>query len=201
MKAVALVPVLIALISLIVPASAQSLQSIVKGALRDTLTGTAGELATGANIDPREEDDSRKMYWDNTTFTPFTLDGYRLFRNGSSGVSKYRGGVKGWHNCDAHLPEGSQLAAAAHTHPGGINYRSGGGYGYALGMYGHRGEMRGYWGQGGDMRTAYNLKISIAAYSSAGADYWSYSKYVDLQAATKGPVPLCMGATSGCGSY
>ena len=100
MKAVALVPVLIALISLIVPASAQSLQSIVKGALRDTLTGTAGELATGANIDPREEDDSRKMYWDNTTFTPFTLDGYRLFRNGSSGVSKYRGGVKGWHNCD-----------------------------------------------------------------------------------------------------
>ena len=102
---------------------------------------------------------------------------------------------------NAHLPEGSQLAAAAHTHPGGINYLSGGGYGYALGMYGHRGEMMGYWGQGGDMRTAYNLKISIAAYSSAGADYWSYSKYVDLQAATKGPVPLCMGATSGCGSY
>jgi len=100
MKAAALVPVLIALTSLIVPASAQSLQSIVKGAVRDTLTGTAGELVTGANIDPRDEDDPRKMYWDNTTFTPLTLDGYRLFRNGSSGESKYRGGVKGWHNCD-----------------------------------------------------------------------------------------------------
>ena len=101
----------------------------------------------------------------------------------------------------ARLPEGSQLAAAAHTHPGGINYLSGGGYGYGLGMYHHKGEMMSHWGQGGDMRSAYNLKISIAAYSSAGADYWSYSRYVELQAKTNGPVPLCMGATSGCGSY
>lgn len=101
----------------------------------------------------------------------------------------------------ARLPDGSVLAAAAHTHPGGINYLSGGGYGYSLGNYFHKGEMMSYWGQGGDMRTAYNHRASIAAYSSAGADYWSYSRYVELQAATKGPVPLCKGATSGCGSY
>lgn len=90
----------IALACLIFQAEAQSLKKIIKGVVDDALTTKVAEVATGANIDPREDDDQNKMYWDNPAFTPFTLDGYRLFRKGSSGHSKYSGGVIGWHNCD-----------------------------------------------------------------------------------------------------
>ena len=81
---------------------AQSLQGIAKTVVRDAITGKTGEFLAGANVDPREEDDPYKRFWDNTKYAPFVLDGYRLFRSGSaySGLSKYRFGVAGWHNCD-----------------------------------------------------------------------------------------------------
>lgn len=90
----------LAMACLLVPvADAQSLQSIVKGLVKDTLTGTAGEFVAGADISETEEDQF-KMYWDNPKYAPFILDGHHLFRTGNSGASKYRGGVRGWHNCD-----------------------------------------------------------------------------------------------------
>ena len=81
---------------------AQSLPGVVKSVVRDAVTGKTGEFLAGADIDPREEDDPYKRFWDNTRYAPFVLDGYRLFRSdaGHSGLSKYRFGVAGWHNCD-----------------------------------------------------------------------------------------------------
>ena len=90
----------VALLAIAPLVQAQSLPGVVKGVVRDAVTGKTGEFLAGANIDPREEEDPYKRYWDNTRYAPFVLDGYRLFRTGHSGLSKYRFGVAGWHSCD-----------------------------------------------------------------------------------------------------
>lgn len=79
-------------------AHAQSLKSILKGAVRDTVTGKAGEVIAGA--DPLAEDDQQKEFWDDAKYTPLVLDGYHLFRIGNSGASKFRYGVAGRPTCD-----------------------------------------------------------------------------------------------------
>lgn len=88
-----------AMTCLLVPmANAQSLKNILKGAVRDTVTGKAGEVIAGA--DPLAEDDQFKEFWDDAKYTPLMLDGYHLYRIGNSGASKFRYGVAGRPTCD-----------------------------------------------------------------------------------------------------